>query len=64
MADENPSEVFWYNPGSFCLEVELSLELEHHFIETNGIKLHTVQTGPNSGAPVILLHGFPEFWYG
>lgn len=33
-------------------------------METNGIKLHTVQTGPKSGAPVILLHGFPEFWYG
>jgi len=58
------SELFWYNPGSFRLEVELNLELEHHFIETNGIKLHTVQTGPKSGAPVILLHGFPEFWYG
>lgn len=41
----------------------MSLELEHIFIETNGIKLHTVQTGPKSGAPVILLHGFPEFWY-
>src|SRR5512134_1587341 len=33
-------------------------------METNGIKLHTVQTGSKSGAPVILLHGFPEFWYG
>ena len=42
----------------------MSLELEHHYIETNGIRLHTVQTGPKSGAPVILLHGFPEFWYG
>jgi pimeloyl-ACP methyl ester carboxylesterase len=33
-------------------------------METNGIKLHTVQTGSKSGPPVILLHGFPEFWYG
>ena len=40
------------------------MELEHHFIETNGIKLHTVQSGPKSGSPVILLHGFPEGWYG
>jgi pimeloyl-ACP methyl ester carboxylesterase len=23
-----------------------------------------VETGPKSGIPVILLHGFPEFWYG
>ena len=40
------------------------MELEHDFIETNGIKLHVVQAGPQSGVPVILLHGFPEFWYG
>ncbi len=33
-------------------------------IETNGIKLHVVFAGPQDGQPVILLHGFPEFWYG
>jgi pimeloyl-ACP methyl ester carboxylesterase len=36
-------------------------EIEKIFIETNGIKLHTIITG--SGEPLILLHGFPEFWY-
>lgn len=40
------------------------MELEHGTIETNGIKLHVVQVGPKSGVPVVLLHGFPEFWYG
>ncbi len=40
------------------------MELEHSTIETNGIKLHIVQAGPKSGVPVVLLHGFPEFWYG
>jgi pimeloyl-ACP methyl ester carboxylesterase len=40
------------------------MELEHSTIETNGIKLHVVQAGPQSGVPVLLLHGFPEFWYG
>jgi epoxide hydrolase 4 len=33
-------------------------------IDTNGIKLHVVMAGPEDGQPVILLHGFPEFWYG
>ncbi|ERN54367.1 alpha/beta hydrolase [Alkalihalophilus marmarensis] len=33
-------------------------------IETNGIKLHTAIAGPEDGPLVILLHGFPEFWYG
>jgi len=40
------------------------MELEHSYIETNGIKLHVVQAGPRSGIPVLLLHGFPEFYYG
>ncbi|GAA4409836.1 epoxide hydrolase EphM [Nibrella viscosa] len=38
--------------------------MEHHFIPTNGIRLHVVQAGPVDGPLVILLHGFPEFWYG
>lgn len=37
---------------------------EHTYIEVNGIKLHVVQDGPQGGKLVILLHGFPEFWYG
>lgn len=38
--------------------------LEHKFIKTNGVNLHIVQAGPEDGQLVILLHGFPEFWYG
>jgi epoxide hydrolase 4 len=40
------------------------LDLENFYIHTNGIRLHTVQCGPDDGPVVILLHGFPEFWYG
>ena len=39
-----------------------NLKLEETFINTNGIKLHTVMAGPQSGSPVVLLHGFPETW--
>ena len=38
--------------------------LEHHDVQTNGIRLHVVQCGPTDGPLVMLLHGFPEFWYG
>lgn len=38
--------------------------LEHKYIETNGVRLHVVQAGPRDGELVMLLHGFPEFWYG
>jgi len=28
------------------------------------VKLHAVALGPKDGPVVVLLHGFPEFWYG
>lgn len=37
---------------------------EHRYVSTNGIHLHVVQAGPADGPVLILLHGFPEFWYG
>ena len=40
------------------------IEHSHQTIATNGINLHVVQAGPEDGPLVILLHGFPEFWYG
>ena len=40
------------------------MNYETTYIETNGIKLHMVMAGPKDGKPVLLLHGFPEFWYG
>ena len=39
-------------------------EGESTVVETNGVRLHVVRTGPEDGPPVVLLHGFPEFWYG
>jgi epoxide hydrolase 4 len=42
----------------------MAYQLEHHDVQTNGIRLHVVQAGPTDGRLIILLHGFPEFWYG
>ena len=41
-----------------------SVGAESVSVETNGVRLHTVQAGPESGPLVVLLHGFPECWYG
>lgn len=34
---------------------------QHQFIQTNNIRLHCITQG--EGELVVLLHGFPEFWY-
>ncbi len=37
---------------------------ERQLIKTNDVILHVVLAGPEDGPLVVLLHGFPEFWYG
>ena len=38
-----------------------SEDWDHQYAVVNGVRLHYVECG--SGPLVILLHGFPEFWY-
>ncbi len=38
--------------------------VEYSHIETNGVRLHVAQAGPENGRLVILLHGFPEMHWG
>jgi pimeloyl-ACP methyl ester carboxylesterase len=44
--------------------VLINFEYEELFFENDGIRLHAVAAGPLLGPVVVLLHGFPEFWYG
>ena len=37
-------------------------ELTESFVELDEVRLHIV-SGPDDGELVIMLHGFPEYWY-
>ena len=39
-------------------------DLRRAILQVNRVALHVVEAGPADGPPVVLLHGFPEFWYG
>ncbi len=41
----------------------IGVSVKETFIQTNGVRLHGIQAGPNDGPLVIFLHGYPEFWY-
>ena len=42
----------------------LPVSLERHWVESGDVRLHVRAAGPDDGPLVVLLHGFPEFWYG
>ncbi|MFQ5948885.1 MAG: alpha/beta fold hydrolase [Acidimicrobiia bacterium] len=38
------------------------VELSHHEVEVQGVRLHVVTAGPEQAPPLLLLHGWPESW--
>jgi pimeloyl-ACP methyl ester carboxylesterase len=44
-------------------ERSLGIELRSHTVVVDDLELHVVEAGPEDGPLVVLLHGFPEFWY-
>jgi pimeloyl-ACP methyl ester carboxylesterase len=42
---------------------EVSGPWTHRHVAANGARFHVVETGPAHGPLVVLLHGFPEFWW-
>jgi pimeloyl-ACP methyl ester carboxylesterase len=42
---------------------ELGIEVDARKIDVGDVELFVVSAGPPNGPPVVLLHGFPEFWY-
>jgi epoxide hydrolase 4 len=44
------------------IETLAGTDVRHGYADLPGARLHYVEAG--EGPPVVLLHGFPEFWYG
>jgi pimeloyl-ACP methyl ester carboxylesterase len=44
--------------GSWGIEIDGA---KHHFVDVGEVRLHCVEAG--TGPLVVLLHGFPEFWW-
>ena len=49
------------SPPSFGQEGDLFDEVEHHFAENAGVRIHYVTAG--AGPLVVMIHGFPDFWF-
>ena len=43
---------------------DVGIELREGNAEVGDVSLHYVEAGSGDGPLVVLLHGFPEFWFG
>jgi pimeloyl-ACP methyl ester carboxylesterase len=43
--------------------IEIPGPWQHRHVAANGARFHVAEAGPANGPLVLLLHGFPEFWW-
>ncbi len=61
--------VVWFSGGTSYVddvsiaEKQIGMDLDSRRIDVGDVTLHVVFAGPEDGKPVILMHGFPEFWF-
>ena len=47
--------------ASVAAEKDIFDRVEHHYADSDGVKIHYVSIG--EGPLVVFIHGFPDFWY-
>jgi pimeloyl-ACP methyl ester carboxylesterase len=48
----------------YLAKAGLGISLDTITFRNGSLRLHTIAAGPKDSPVVLLLHGFPEFWYG
>jgi pimeloyl-ACP methyl ester carboxylesterase len=41
----------------------LDSRVEHHYADSNGVRIHYAALGPKAAPLIVFVHGFPDFWY-
>ena len=56
---------FGGNSIDFVMDPADWQEWPHAFVETeDGIRVHFVDVGPKDGLSVVMVHGWPDLWFG
>jgi epoxide hydrolase 4 len=49
--------------GAAISETDLEKRVEHGYADSNGVKIHYAALGSKSAPMIVMIHGFPDFWY-
>lgn len=51
-------------PFASAMSVEdIEKRVEHGYADSNGVKIHYAALGDKKNPLVVMIHGFPDFWY-
>ncbi len=42
---------------------DLDAKVEHGYADSKGVKIHFAALGPSAAPLVVMIHGFPDFWF-
>ena len=47
----------------FAESKDFEKRVEHGYADSNGVKIHYAAIGKKSAPLIVMIHGFPDFWY-
>lgn len=47
----------------WAASLDIDQRATSHFASANGVRIHYAAIGPEQGPLVVMIHGFPDFWY-
>lgn len=58
------SLLFLFLPAASALAAEdIESKIEHGYADSGGVKIHYAALGDKKNPLVVMIHGFPDFWY-
>ena len=52
-----------FSLSTLAADMDLDKRVEHGYANSGGVKIHYASLGPKSKPLIVMIHGFPDFWY-